>query len=119
MKPTRSLAYSEKRRKSKVNQCLILAAGNGSRLRPLSKGMPKPLMQVHGRSLVEHVILDAYQAGIDRFVIVVGYGADTMREWFANFNLKGISVTLVENTEYHKNNGVSVLKARRYFSSSR
>ena len=112
-----SLACSPKRRKSKVNQCLILAAGNGSRLRPLSKGMPKPLMQVHGRSLVEHVILEAHQAGIDRFVIVVGYGADAMREWFASRTLEGISVTLVENSEYHKNNGVSALKARSYFGS--
>ena len=117
MKPTRDLAYSGKGRKSSVNECLILAAGNGSRLRPLSKGMPKPLMQVHGRSLVEHVILDAHQAGIDRFVIVVGYGADAMREWFANCTLGGISFTLVENPEYHKNNGVSVLKARRCFSN--
>lgn len=112
MRETRSLAYLQKRRARKVNECLILAAGNGSRLRPLSKGMPKPLMQVHGRSLVEHVIRDAHQAGIDRFVVVVGYGADRMREWFAHYCLEGISVTLVENPEYHKDNGVSVLKAR-------
>jgi choline kinase len=112
MKPTRSFTYSGKPRKSNVNQCLILAAGNGSRLRPLSRGMPKPLMRVHGMSLVEHVIRDAHQAGIDQFVVVVGYGADAMREWFANCPLEGVSVVLVENSEYHKDNGVSVLKAR-------
>ena len=117
MKPTRSFTYSGKPRKSNVNQCLILAAGNGSRLHPLSKGMPKPLIQVHGKSLVEHVMLEAHQAGIDRFVVVVGYRAETMREWFAHCNLKGISVTVVENSEYHKNNGVSVLKARDCFRS--
>lgn len=116
MKAPRSLAYLEKCRTSRVNECLILAAGNGSRLRPLSHGLPKPLMQVHGRSLVDHVIRDAHQAGIDRFVIVVGYGADAMRDWFARYRLDGISVTLVENAEYYKNNGVSVLKAREYFS---
>ena len=117
MKPVRSLAYSAKPRKPNVNQCLILAAGNGSRLRPLSQGLPKPLVQIHGRSLVEHVIRDAHQAGIDRCVVVVGYGAEAMREWFANYTLEGVSVTLVENSEYHKNNGVSVLKARSYFRS--
>lgn len=117
MKSVRSFAYSAKPRKPNVNQCLILAAGNGSRLRPLSQGLPKPLVQIHGRSLVEHVIRDAHQAGIDSFVVVVGYGADAMREWFANYTLEGISITLVENSEYHKNNGVSVLKARSYFSS--
>lgn len=118
MKPTRSFTYPGKPRTSNVNQCLILAAGNGSRLRPLSNGMPKPLMRVHGMSLVEHVILDAHQAGIDRFVVVVGYAADAMREWFARYNLEGVSVTLVENSDYHQNNGVSVLKARDCFSSS-
>ena len=118
MNKSGNLALRRKRCAAKVNECLILAAGNGSRLRPLSKGMPKPLMPVHGRSLVEHVIGDAHQAGIDRFVIVVGYGADAMREWFAHFTPEGISVTLVENSEYHKNNGISVLKARGCFNSA-
>ena len=116
MRETKSLAYSRKRRAPKVTQCLILAAGNGSRLRPLSSGMPKPLMRVHGAPLLEHVIRDAHDAGINRFVIVVGYGADAMREWLANYALEDISVTLVENPEYHKDNGVSVLKARGCFS---
>jgi len=113
-----SLRYSGKRRSQQVNQCLILAAGNGSRLAPLSGGIPKPLMRVHGRSLLEHVILDAHEAGIEKFVIVVGYGADTMRGWFAENSFGDISVTLVENPEYHKANGVSVLKARDHFNDS-
>ena len=117
MRGTGGLAYSRNGRKSSVNQCLILAAGNGSRLRPLSNGLPKPLMPVHGRSLVEHVIRDAHAAGIDHFVIVVGYGANAMRHWFAHTRLDGISVTLIENSEYHKNNGISVLKAKDCFHS--
>jgi len=111
-----SIIHKQKPRPTKVNQCLILAAGNGSRLRPLSNGRPKPLMRVHGRSLVDHVIRDAHQAGIDRFVIVIGYGADAMRDWFAHYALDGIVITLVENPDYYKNNGVSVLKARNYFN---
>jgi len=117
MRYTGSFVRQRKFHRPQVNQCLILAAGNGSRLRPLSQGMPKPLMQVHGRPLVDHVIRDAHQAGIDRFVIVLGYGAEAMRDWFAHYTLEGISVTLVENTEYHKNNGVSVLKAKDCFDS--
>ena len=110
------LRSSRKRRKSKAHQCLILAAGNGSRLISRSGGLPKPLVTVHGRCLLEHVILDAHEAGIDRFVVVVGYGADAMRGWFATRSLDGVSVTLVENSEYQKDNGVSVLKARSEFS---
>ena len=95
-----------------VHECLILAAGNGSRIKSASGGSPKPLVQLHGKSLLEHVISDAREAGIDRFVIVVGYGADTMRRWLVDRRLGGVSITLVENVHYHKDNGVSVLRAR-------
>jgi len=103
---------SARHRTPQVNLCLILAAGNGSRLIKASGGSPKPLVKLHGKSLLEHVILGAREAGIDRFVIVVGFGADAMRQWFAGRRLDGVSVSVVENVEYHKDNGVSVLKAR-------
>jgi 1L-myo-inositol 1-phosphate cytidylyltransferase len=97
---------------NKVSQCLILAAGNGTRLRTVSAGLPKPLVQVRGKPILEHVILGAHEAGIDEFVIVVGYRSDLIRRWFDGRSLGNVSVTLVENPEYHKQNGVSVLKAR-------
>lgn len=95
----------------KVNQCLILAAGNGTRLRPVSAGLPKPLVDFRGKPILEHVILRAHQAGIDRFVIVVGYRSDLIRSWFDGRSL-GVSVTWVENPDYHKSNGISALRAR-------
>ncbi|HEX2776519.1 MAG TPA: NTP transferase domain-containing protein [Candidatus Acidoferrales bacterium] len=98
-----------------VDQCLILAAGNGSRIAPLSGGVPKPLVPLCGTPLLEHVILSSQEAGISRFVIVVGYRADLIRRWFAARSLGGISVTWVENLEYHKANGVSALAAKEEF----
>ena len=53
-----------KRSTPAVKQCLILAAGNGRRLIESSGGAPKPLVQLHGKSLLEHVILGAREAGI-------------------------------------------------------
>jgi choline kinase len=61
---------------------------------------------------LEHVILGAHQAGVDEFVIVVGYRSDMIRRWFGRRWFPGISVTWVENPEFHKQNGVSALKAR-------
>ncbi len=95
-----------------VDQCLILAAGNGSRIASLSGGVPKPLVPLCGVPLLEHVILSSQQAGITRFVIVVGYRADLIRRWFAARSLGRISVTWIENLEYHKANGVSALAAK-------
>jgi 1L-myo-inositol 1-phosphate cytidylyltransferase len=97
---------------AKVNQCLILAAGNGTRLRPVSGGLPKPLVKFRGKPILEHVIHRAHQAGIEKFVIVIGYRSDLIRRWFDSRWLGDVSVTLVENPDYHKQNGISVLKAR-------
>src|SRR5580704_990166 len=99
-----------RRHKTRVEECLILAAGKGRRITSMSGGLPTPLLKIHGQPLLEHVMLDAHEAGINRFVVVVGYGADVMRRWFASWSPDGMSVTLVENSEYHKDNGVSVLK---------
>ena len=95
-----------------VNECLILAAGNGSRIASVSGGAPKPLVPLRGIPLLEHVITSCQEAGITKFVIVVGYRADQIRCWFAERSFEGISVTLIENPEYHKANGVSALAAK-------
>jgi choline kinase len=95
-----------------VNECLILAAGNGSRIASVSGGAPKPLVPLRGIPLLEHVITSCREAGITRFVIVVGYRADQIRRWFAERSFEDISVTLIENPDYHKANGVSALAAK-------
>ena len=46
-----------------VNQCLILAAGNGSRIASVSRGVPKPLVPLCGVPLLEHVMVSSEQAG--------------------------------------------------------
>lgn len=97
---------------AKVNECLILAAGNGSRIAALSGSAPKPLVSLLGAPLLEHILLSSKAAGIERFVIVVGYRADAIRRWFADHPLEDISVTFVENLDYHKANGVSALTAK-------
>ena len=95
-----------------VKQCLILAAGNGTRLRPVSHGLPKPLVHFQGKPILEHIMEKAQDAGISSFVIVVGYRSDLIREWLASQRFPGVSVTVVENIDYHKSNGISALKAR-------
>ncbi len=95
----------------KVNQCLILAAGKGTRIRSVSAGLPKPLVDFRGKPILEHVIDKAHQAGIEKFVIVVGHRSDLIRSWFDGRSL-GVSVTFVENPDYHKANGISALKAK-------
>ena len=67
-------------------KALILAAGRGKRMRPLSDHTPKPLLQVNGRSLIEWHLLALAQAGVrdvvintawleDQIVVALGDGA--------------------------------------------
>ena len=93
-----------------TNVALILAAGNGSRLKNVSGTLPKPLVSFNGRPLLEHVLLGARDAGIDRFVIVTGYRGDLIRSWVADRHFRGMRIDFVENSEYNKSNGISVLK---------
>jgi len=97
---------------SAVTQCLILAAGKGSRIASVADGGPKPLVPVCGVPLLEHVMRRAREAGVERFVIVAGYRADLLRRWLRDRSIASASVTLIENPEYHKANGVSALAAK-------
>jgi len=98
---------------SNTNLALILAAGNGKRLAARSGELPKPLVHLHGKPLLEHVMRRAQEAGIDRFVIVIGYRGHMIRRWHERGPMKHVPVTWVENPEYLKDNGVSVWRARR------
>ncbi|MFB6174321.1 MAG: bifunctional sugar-1-phosphate nucleotidylyltransferase/acetyltransferase [Halobacteriales archaeon] len=61
-------------------QTVVLAAGEGTRMRPLTDRRPKPTLPVAGRPLISHVLGAAAEAGASRFVLVVGYRADAVRE---------------------------------------
>lgn len=92
---------------------LILAAGNGSRIAARSGELPKPLVQLNGTPLLKHVITSARDAGIERFVIVVGFRGQMIKDWYESHPLRGVQVTWVENAEYRKSNGISVLRAKQ------
>lgn len=65
-------------------KALIPAAGIGTRLRPHTLNRPKALLPVAGKPILGHIVDDLIAAGIDGFVIVVGFCGDAVREWFAN-----------------------------------
>jgi len=96
---------------SNTRLALILAAGNGKRIASRSGELPKPLVRLHGKPLLEHVMRGAHEAGIERFVIVIGYRGHLIQQWWTNSALSNFPVTWVENPEYLKDNGISVLRA--------
>ncbi len=73
-------------------QAIILAAGEGSRMRPLTAKVPKVMLPLAGRPLLEHIIQRAQAAGLDSFVLVVGYGADAVRSHFGDGSHLGVRI---------------------------
>jgi bifunctional UDP-N-acetylglucosamine pyrophosphorylase/glucosamine-1-phosphate N-acetyltransferase len=63
-------------------QTVVLAAGEGSRMRPLTEQRPKPMLPVAGRPLVDHTVDAAVTAGASRLVVVVGYESAAVRDRF-------------------------------------
>ncbi len=79
-------------------KALIPAAGVGTRLRPHTITIPKALLLVAGRPILGHILDDLAAAGIDEFVVVVGYQGDRIREYIAREHAEK-KVTYVEQTE--------------------
>lgn len=61
-------------------QCVIIAAGKGTRMRPLTETIPKPLIEICGKPLLTHVV-EALPSDIDELVLVVGYKAEMIKDY--------------------------------------
>jgi Nucleoside-diphosphate-sugar pyrophosphorylase involved in lipopolysaccharide biosynthesis/translation initiation factor 2B, gamma/epsilon subunits (eIF-2Bgamma/eIF-2Bepsilon) len=77
-------------------QAVILAAGEGTRLRPLTQNRPKALIPVANKPIIEHTILSLVEAGIRDIIVVVGYRKEQVMRHLARLSLP---VMIVRQTE--------------------
>ncbi len=75
-------------------QCVILAAGKGTRLRPFTDHTPKPLIQVGDRALLDHIV-EALPTEVDEIILVIGYLGDQLRS-YCGTEFHGRKMTYVE-----------------------
>lgn len=73
-------------------QCVILAAGEGRRMRPLTSRIPKVMLPIANRPILEHLLVRARDAGCDEFVLVVGYGEEAVRRHFGDGKVLGVPI---------------------------
>jgi dTDP-glucose pyrophosphorylase len=65
-------------------KAVILAAGKGTRMRDLTNELPKPMLRVHGKPILEHILGGLLGAGIRDVFIVTGYRADVIEDYFGD-----------------------------------
>jgi N-acetyl-alpha-D-muramate 1-phosphate uridylyltransferase len=70
----------------------VLAAGRGERMRPLTDAMPKPLIELAGRPLIEHHLLRLCAAGVQRAVINLGWLGTQIRERVGDGSRLGLAI---------------------------
>lgn len=90
-------------------KAIILAAGKGRRLMPLTEKIPKCLVQIGGETILEKTIRNCTNAGIKDFVIVIGHGKEFVLQELSSLKYKNLNLTMVENLDYaNTNTGVSL-----------
>jgi UDP-N-acetylglucosamine diphosphorylase / glucose-1-phosphate thymidylyltransferase / UDP-N-acetylgalactosamine diphosphorylase / glucosamine-1-phosphate N-acetyltransferase / galactosamine-1-phosphate N-acetyltransferase len=76
---------------TKINKTVLLAAGRGTRMRELTNELPKPMVEVRGKPVLQHTVEGLRAAGVRDFLIIVGYRADSVQNFFgdgARYNIQ-------------------------------
>lgn len=100
---------------NKVKRAIIMAAGKGERLRPITLATPKPLVAVNGKRMIDSVIDSLHRNGIFEICIVVGY----LKEQFKKLMDRYSGITIIDNPYYETCNNISSLyMAREYLEDA-
>ncbi len=92
-------------------QCVILAAGEGKRMRPLTGSRPKVMLPVANRPMLEHLITAVRDTGITGFILVVGYEEGAVRHYFGDGSWLGVEIRYVTQ-KHQRGTGDAVMSAR-------
>ena len=73
-------------------KAVILAAGEGTRMRPLTYTRPKVMLPIANKPILEHLLIEAREAGISKFILIVGYHDEQVRDYFGSGERWGIDI---------------------------
>lgn len=100
-------------------QAMIFAAGLGTRLKPLTDTMPKALVKVGGKPLIEHVILNLKAAGAEKIVVNVHHFAGQIVDFLTSNNNFGIDIRISDESSMLLETGGGIKRAAPLFSSDK
>ena len=97
-------------------RAMLLAAGLGLRMREVSDTLPKPLIEVHGRTLIDHALDRLVHSGVERVVVNLHYKGEMIRDHLASRS--DVKIDYSEEAELPTRSGLTVL-IRRWNGSRR
>jgi dTDP-glucose pyrophosphorylase len=81
-------------------ECIIMAGGRGKRLSPLTDSVPKPMLLLGGKPIIEHNIDRLISFGIQKIYISVNYLGEQIMEYFGDGSKKGISIEYIREKDF-------------------
>ncbi|MBN1802364.1 MAG: NTP transferase domain-containing protein [Candidatus Lokiarchaeota archaeon] len=81
-------------------KAVILAAGKGKRLRPITASRPKPMIPIAGKPLLEHTLISLKEAGINQVLLIVGYKEEMIKQYFGNGTSLGVKIEYITQNEH-------------------
>lgn len=78
------------------NKIVIMAGGKGERLRPLTNDIPKPMVKINGKPILEKIILNCQDSGFDQFFLSVNYLKKQIKNYFKNGKSLNVNINYLE-----------------------
>jgi dTDP-glucose pyrophosphorylase len=75
-----------------IKKAVLLAAGRGTRMRDLTEALPKPMLEVRGKPVLQHIIEGLRDNGLTSLLIVVGWRAEVVKEFFGDGSKLGVTI---------------------------
>src|SRR2546423_11796881 len=75
-----------------INKAVLLAAGRGTRMRDLTQALPKPMLEVRGKPVLQHIVEGLRDNGLTSLLIVVGWRAQVVKEFFGDGAKLGVKI---------------------------
>ena len=75
-----------------MNKAVLLAAGRGTRMRDLTQELPKPMLEVRGKPVLQHIVEGLRDTGLTNLLVIVGWRADVVRNFFGDGSELGVGI---------------------------
>ena len=99
-----------------VKKAMLLAAGRGTRMRELTNDLPKPMIAVRSKPILQHIVEGLAKAGVEQILIVVGYRKDVVMDYFGDGSKFGVRISY--ETQVEQDGTGRVVELGREFAGS-